>query len=372
MDTSNLLVFSEAGTHLAVASDSGDIKIWKTDRLITPVSAIYHYTGVASSLGFTSDSKMLVAAYWYDSIRIWNLEKQQSQYPLETKALSKYSFLQVSTGSELFFIGVSENTIKVWKVGNSKVPVAKFSTDENVWWRAVALSPKTDLLVSGFRNGRLLVWDVRTGDKLQTLTTDTIGIRAVVFLADGKRLAMTSRNATQIWDIETGKQSRILPESPVLDGDMYKGKTHDIQERLKALSKGNKCLCSRSIQTLYSSPCGKFIGGGMPEEILLWNTTTYEICMVLLLPAGQRHQSALTFSRCGRYLAFDTTDVGTAEVSIMVWEVATGENIATFWGHPTDVQDLAFSPDGTLLASGSYDGTILLWDMKPYIQHETS
>ena len=46
-------------------------------------------------------------------------------------------------------------------------------------------------------------------------------------------------------------------------------------------------------------------------------------------------------------------------MGIVLWEVATGENIATFWGHSTDVQDLAFSPDGTLLVSGSYDGTLL-------------
>lgn len=54
-------------------------------------------------------------------------------------------------------------------------------------------------------------------------------------------------------------------------------------------------------------------------------------------------------------------------MAIRLWEVATGENIATFWGHATDIQSLAFSPDGALLASGSYDGTILLWDMALFL-----
>ncbi|RKU38581.1 hypothetical protein C6496_05795 [Candidatus Poribacteria bacterium] len=76
---------------------------------------------------------------------------------------------------------------------------------------------------------------------------------------------------------------------------------------------------------------------------------------------------ALTFSPCGRYLVSGASWQGTNKVSIRLWDVATGENIATFWSHPTDIQSLAFSADGTLLASASYDGTILLWDMKPYL-----
>jgi WD40 repeat protein len=50
-----------------------------------------------------------------------------------------------------------------------------------------------------------------------------------------------------------------------------------------------------------------------------------------------------------------------------LWEVATGKNIATFWGHTTDVQCFAFSQDGTLLVSGGHDGAIYLWDLKPYL-----
>ena len=247
----------------------------------------------------------MAAGYWYDSVRIWNLAKQQSCYPLEIDAISRFCVVHRSPYGELFFISISENTVKIWELGNTKVPIVEFTTPESIWWRAVALSPKTDLLVSGTKNGPLIVWDVRNRHKQHILTAHTDTIQAVVFSADGKRLASTSRDGTRIWDVESGEQIGILPESPLLDAALYKGETRDIQRRLEALSKADMCLCSRLIQTLSFSPCGTLVAGGMPEELILWDATTYEPRLILLLPKGYQHKSALVFSPCGRYLAYD-------------------------------------------------------------------
>ena len=47
-----------------------------------------------------------------------------------------------------------------------------------------------------------------------------------------------------------------------------------------------------------------------------------------------------------------------------LWDVTTRENIATLKGHTDEVRSVVFSPDGSILTTGSEDGTMLLWDME--------
>ncbi len=52
---------------------------------------------------------------------------------------------------------------------------------------------------------------------------------------------------------------------------------------------------------------------------------------------------------------------GTDDGKVVVKDIATGQVIQTLWGHSTKVIDATFSPDGWLLASVSFDGTVILW-----------
>ncbi|MEW5959909.1 MAG: NB-ARC domain-containing protein, partial [Chloroflexota bacterium] len=67
--------------------------------------------------------------------------------------------------------------------------------------------------------------------------------------------------------------------------------------------------------------------------------------------------NSVTFSPDGQLLA-----VGTEEGEIRLWQVATGQRAGLCRGHANAVQSVAFSPDGRLLASGSKDQTVRLWD----------
>ena len=57
--------------------------------------------------------------------------------------------------------------------------------------------------------------------------------------------------------------------------------------------------------------------------------------------------------------------------SVKLWDVETREQIGALQGHTGSVHSVAFSPDGASLASGSYDGTILLWDIASHLEPRT-
>jgi WD40 repeat protein len=60
----------------------------------------------------------------------------------------------------------------------------------------------------------------------------------------------------------------------------------------------------------------------------------------------------------GRLLATGGTDK-----AIRLWDPATGTKLGQFTGHPGRIRGLAFSPDGTRLASAAEGGTDLVWDV---------
>jgi WD40 repeat protein len=89
----------------------------------------------------------------------------------------------------------------------------------------------------------------------------------------------------------------------------------------------------------------------------LWDVEQGQL--VHILSGHENHIRSLAFSGDGSILAS-----GSEDNTIKLWDVQQGQLLRTLSGHTDDVTSIAFHPDGQTLASGSKDNTIKFWDVK--------
>lgn len=73
--------------------------------------------------------------------------------------------------------------------------------------------------------------------------------------------------------------------------------------------------------------------------------------------------TSVAISRDGRLVA-----AGSLDTVVRIWDVATGQLIERLNGHRDSVYSVAFTPDGMGLVSGSLDRTLKRWDVSPLLK----
>ncbi len=192
---------------------------------------------------------------------------------------------------------------------------------------AISLSPDGKILATAAKDFKIKLWDWSEKRLVQTLTGHTRNILRLKFTPDGKHLVSASADiSVRVWDVGTGKLVKLWDSDNTPDWH------------------------SGWIQAIDISADGKFLATGSRDTtVKVWDLETGELVRTMW-----GHNDAVTA------LAFHPKEKnllasGSTDGSILVWDVTTGE---TKYKYPSfqafDPYDMEFSPDGKLLAVGSY------------------
>jgi len=236
-----------------------------------------------------------------------------------------------------------------------------------------ALSPDGKLLATASYDRTIRIWDVGTGKQVRAIK-DAHGYRAVdvTWSPDGKNLATSGWDGTaKIWDATTGRAILTLRVQDVdvvdsvsysPDGRRLATSAADGVVRIWDLRTGQEELAlrghteGRRIITVAFSPDGtKLVSTSFDHTARLWDVQTGK--SITLLKGYDGRVGPAAFSP-------DGTLVATGARHARIWRVSSGKLLHVLKGHDRSIGAIAFSPDGTRMLTGSIDYTARVWDVE--------
>ena len=265
------------------------------------------------------------------------------------------------------YLAVATNIgVWVYEAASSRA-VALLPTAGNVW--SVAFSAG-GALAAGSISGTVELMDAATGNRVGTLMQGS-GVTSVAFSLDGTTLASSSLDGkVKMWNVETGEQSakleghtdRVVAVSFSPDGAMLAsaGGRGDPTVRLWDVSARSETATlmghTQGVNAAAFSPVnGRILATGSEDRtVRIWDVKTRVPIATLETRSTVR---SVAFSSDGALL------VAGSYRTTAIWDTKTQEQIAVLQGHMGSVHSVGFLRDGATLATGSSDGTMLLWEI---------
>jgi len=394
------VAFNLDGSRLATGSEDGVVKIWDL-ALREELDTLSGHTGAVLGVSFSPDGTRLATGGEDRTVRVWgriaSAEKEEWQVLLtledaHTAGISDVAFNP--DGTRLATASLDQ-TAKVWKTSFDDEYRQLWTNTDHV--TGVTFSRDSTRLATSSADGTVSVWETASGEKIQTIITPSakIDVTSFAFNTDGTQLltASPNENVISVWEVDSGEL--VSPIARTDEVTLTRIALSPDGTRLATLNVEGKIRIREtdSGKLLLTKECRGFTAeeGPLPTPSATESATTIPIPPNTPTPgtdqqgdvpdagSGQETPAApaagTSVAQCDDIasIAFslDGTHLAIASISneITIWDIDSGQELLTFRAEG-QITSLALNLDttrpitGALLATGSEDGTVEVWDLK--------
>jgi WD40 repeat protein len=362
----NLAVaYAPDGRTIATGGNDGTAIIWDAASG-QPLRTLIGHTDWVRAIAYAPDSRTLATASDDTTGIIWDVATGDQLTPLEGHT-SWVNGIAYAPDGETLATASNDSTAIIWDTATgTQLTRLQGHTD---FLNAIAYAPDGQTLATASNDSTAIIWDTATGQPLHTLTGHTDWVRSVAYAPNGQTLATASDDrSVMIWDAATGQPLIPLGQATQGVGSAFAvsgdrghlaiatdtAAIHDVAQE----APGRELDIEEGAITDLAFTAGdeSVVSGDDRGAVRLWRAVTGTESRTLL--DGDAAITAVATSRDGRLIAAATASSADVEVIDLDedgarWQISDIE---------ADVVDLAFEPDGAVLAVAQADGTVSLWD----------
>ena len=387
------IAYSPDGRRVITASNDTTLRLWDVSGEAVTAALAFPFTGhqdAVRAVAFSPDGRLVASGSDDTTARLWDLRTSLPAGPPLAGHDDSVTAVAFSPDGRLLVTASNDTRLRLWDVRSGKLVGAPFigHTDSV---RCVAFSPDGRRLVSGAWDSTLILWDVASR---QAVTAPLVGhdglIRSVDFSPDGRLIVSAGQDGSvRLWNAQTGapvgtpliERGAAVSAARFIPGNADRVVTVGFDRSLRLLDPRTTSPIGapladghRRLVSLAVSPDGKRLAaGGDDLRLHLWrvaarreaddkdgnegkedDTRTDESP----LPPLPSPTTAVEFSPDGSRLA-----AGGFDGSLRLIDGRSGEaSAAPVAAHPRPVSALAWSPDGRRIATGSWDASVRIWN----------
>ena len=366
------VVFSPDGKTIATGDNYG--KIMFNDADTGQLLLTFDTHEPIQSLTYAPDGKTLVCVSQNGTIRFYDLNENYLKKKMDDFSLQIFSIAYTPDGSSIVTGNMSK--ISFWNANTGKLEKTIDGLKEKV--NTLAFSTDGKILAS-VDSDLTRLWDLESGHLIGLFAKHIYTHNCIAFSSDMSKIAIEGRNKTiQLWEINTGEQE--------LKSNLFKTLIFESKSRLNFLkcvtfSPGRKTLLSacdnqfihvwdvetdklihtledqtRRLHKVVFSQDGNMLAGASENgTVSLWDLKTG--ALINTFSDKNRDSKDLDFALNGKKIAFANGD------TIILCDIPSDVYHSPLKGHTMSINRLVNSPDGKTIASGSMDGSVLLWDL---------